>query len=302
MQMKNYLKREKGSMAVYTIASILSFVIILTGIFFSASSVRKNQLRTLMKIKEVYGKTVSTRRDIYDEKTAVAESNAYIKDGLILHYDAINNTGAGHSNNTTTWKDLSGNGNDCQLSNFDVTTSSGWSKSALNFDGVDDFGTVTNLQETLTGPVTISVRFYTENSNNYRGLYGNHGGTYGNVVGIVAQYENDQMHFGYNTNILMLDADKTTNQLITLTIQMDASIGTKVYINETLVGQVKNEETAIIPLEPFWIGKSFDAADRYFAGQMNNFKIYNRILTEAEIKQNYEIDKERYNFVDGTNL
>ena len=97
MQMKNYLKREKGSMAVYTIASILSFIIILTGIFFTAASVRKNQLRTLMKIKEVYGKTVSTRRDIYDEKTAVEDTDAYIKDGLILHYEAINNTESGRA-------------------------------------------------------------------------------------------------------------------------------------------------------------------------------------------------------------
>lgn len=65
----------------------------------------------------------------------------YIEEGLILHYDAINNTGEGdekHSTTTTTWKDLSGNGNDGTLRNFDTTEESGWKDSYLKFDGIND--------------------------------------------------------------------------------------------------------------------------------------------------------------------
>ena len=36
----------------------------------------------------------------------------YISNGLILYYDGIDNSGSGHKNPNTTWKDLSGNGND----------------------------------------------------------------------------------------------------------------------------------------------------------------------------------------------
>ncbi len=51
--MKKY-KEEKGSMAVYVIVALLSFCLILIGIYFTTSSVRKNQIKTELKIKEVY--------------------------------------------------------------------------------------------------------------------------------------------------------------------------------------------------------------------------------------------------------
>ena len=42
---------------------------------------------------------------------------AYVTDGLVLRYDAIDNAGVGeHSDSPTVWKDLSGN-------NHDLTTS-----------------------------------------------------------------------------------------------------------------------------------------------------------------------------------
>ena len=108
------------------------------------------------------------------------------------------------------------------------------------------------------------------------------------------------VRFGYNSNIVILDEDVTTNKLITITVQMDASIGTKVYVNENLVGEIKNEETAIAPSEIFWIGKSLDYTDRYFEGQINHFMIYDRLLTEEEIAYNYRIDEKRYNTVNET--
>ncbi len=37
------------------------------------------------------------------------------------------------------WKDLSGNGNDGELMNFDFTEDSGWVDGGLKFDGVDDY-------------------------------------------------------------------------------------------------------------------------------------------------------------------
>ena len=47
-------KEEKGSMAVYVIVTLVSFCLILTGIYISTSSVRKAQIKTDIKIKEVY--------------------------------------------------------------------------------------------------------------------------------------------------------------------------------------------------------------------------------------------------------
>ena len=52
--MKKWVKSEQGSMAVYAVGLTLTFIIILMAIFTLTSSVRKNQLQTELKIKEVY--------------------------------------------------------------------------------------------------------------------------------------------------------------------------------------------------------------------------------------------------------
>jgi len=54
MQMKNKLKEERASMAVYVTIVLLTFFLILTSIYFTSVSVRKSQLITLLKIKEAY--------------------------------------------------------------------------------------------------------------------------------------------------------------------------------------------------------------------------------------------------------
>jgi hypothetical protein len=47
---------------------------------------------------------------------------AYVTDGLVLHYDAIDNAGVGvHSDSPTVWKDLSGNGHDLTLPTSGLT-------------------------------------------------------------------------------------------------------------------------------------------------------------------------------------
>ena len=64
--MKSWLKSQKGSMAVYAAITILCFIIILMGVFLSTASVRKNQLKTLPKIKEAYEKDKENIQEIYE--------------------------------------------------------------------------------------------------------------------------------------------------------------------------------------------------------------------------------------------
>ncbi len=293
--MKNWFKNQKGSMTVYVIVTMLCYIFILTGLFFTATSVRKGQLKTIVKIIEAYKKDNDKVEEIYAQRQY--ESN-HIKSGLILQYDAINNTGTGHSNDTETWKDLTGNGYDLTLSNFDKTSSSGWSDNALNFDGVNDFGQVSNLQSKLNGPITIEMCFYSQKAENYRGLFGNHSGSDNDITGIVAQYGDTSggnvLSLGYNSNVAKIDGNTTINNKISLAVQMDSSIGTKVYINGELVGKEKKDTNPIRPLEQFWLGRSYEGDDRYFVGKINNFMIYNRLLNDEEIKHNYQIDLENY--------
>jgi hypothetical protein len=46
----------------------------------------------------------------------------YVSDGLVLHYDAIDNAGVGeHSETPSVWKDLTGNGHDLVLPTSGLT-------------------------------------------------------------------------------------------------------------------------------------------------------------------------------------
>jgi len=54
MSKEKLIKQEKGSIAMFAIATVFSLIFILGGVFMTTSVVRKNQLRTLMKIKEIY--------------------------------------------------------------------------------------------------------------------------------------------------------------------------------------------------------------------------------------------------------
>ena len=65
MQMKNKLKSEKGIMTMYVTVAVVTFTIILVALFSLAVATRKNQIKTLIKIKEVYEQDNSKKEQIY---------------------------------------------------------------------------------------------------------------------------------------------------------------------------------------------------------------------------------------------
>lgn len=61
-----------------------------------------------------------------------AASAAYVTDGLVLHYDAIDNAGAGvHDSSATSWKELTGRGLD-----FDLPSGAAWGDDCISFPRV----------------------------------------------------------------------------------------------------------------------------------------------------------------------
>lgn len=62
--MKKWFKSQRGSMAVYATGLILTFLIILMAIFTLTTSIRKNQLETELKIKQVYEQDITKTSNI----------------------------------------------------------------------------------------------------------------------------------------------------------------------------------------------------------------------------------------------
>ena len=68
MQMKNKVKSEKGIMTMYVTIAVVTFTIILVALFSLAVATRRNQIKTLIKIKEVYEQDNSKKEQIYMEQ------------------------------------------------------------------------------------------------------------------------------------------------------------------------------------------------------------------------------------------
>ena len=91
--------------------------------------------------------------------------------GLVQHYDGINNTSAGHSNTTTVWEDLIGN-------NTGVVKIDDWDSDCLQFNGnnrVSYRGDITN-QYTIMGVFSYQKVLTSQypriiDGNKYPGLY-----------------------------------------------------------------------------------------------------------------------------------
>lgn len=299
MQMKKWLKSENASMTVYVVVAIFSFMIILTSVFLAASAVRKNQLQTIPKIKEAYEKNLSNIQEIYDERE---EQEGYIKDGLILHLDAINNTGSGHSNTTTTWKDLSGNGNDGTLYNIENSSTSGWQEDGLRLDGIDDYvsldpAKLTNLQQ---GTVIVDFELYDWNPDQQYDTIFFKGNETNWVYNHIQISENLYSASNINTTISNNTQSTTASLLIPVSLNTYKQVALRWDGNQisNLDNGVLNQSitSALYPADDStvcYLGRGYNE-ERYCNCKIKSLKIYNRALTDEEIAHNYRIDKTKY--------
>lgn len=228
--------------------------------------------------------------------------NEYIKDGMVLYLDGINNTGEGddkHSTTTTTWKDLSGNNNDAILQNFvDNDEISGWRDNSLKLDGIDDYAIIADSETMKPVSQTIEIVFNrtgkakgnTDSSN--RGIIFVR--WYGYTVELNEIDSSNRFSVsygrnrGYSTSNTMLQLNKA--YYLGATHENNIS---KIYLNS-----VYESEQSVEPLEyggimnETWIGNYTSGA--LVEGNIYAIRMYNRALSENELKYNYEIDKVRF--------
>ena len=288
-------KEEKGSMAVYTLVVLLSMLLILTALFLTSSSVRKSQIETVIKIKQTYEADNSKAAEIYASITGTGGGSEptidYVQEGLILHYDAINNTGSGHSSSTTTWKDLSGSGNDGTLSTSPSNSTFYWENNRLTISGHGG-----NLQYYVDTPLRLTGQertyIYTIDANNLQGsIWGETDSS--NTNGLFNYY-----------NFIVNRGSKTTTQnrydytfaksgIYNYAVTLSNS-QLKFYVNGVLTQTINNT-----------VGLTCSSnlrlmAARYSGQNATNLKMYqflayDRVLSDSEILQNYNVSKEEYN-------
>ena len=232
----------------------------------------------------------------------------YVKDNLFAMYDGIENTTSGHGTPTDTWYnkalDLNPSVATTAKSTLNNFTASSWTNdNGLEFNGTNNNIDTGYNQEVFGQEFTFSFVVDITEGNAYRGIYGYHVGSIDTdpFYGLGMQMNGTTGNFFYLgtshlQNIIKIPLEKLLNKKQQYTVIYQGGVGVKLYINEELVGEDLYDSDIIpYPNVNFIIGQSFPSNNRYFKGTMYNFIIYKKILTEDEIKQNYRVNKQRYN-------
>ena len=217
-----------------------------------------------------------------------------VKDGLVLWYDFKGMTNNDVSKDVA--KDLSGHGNNGTLKNFAYNSESGYDNK-LNFDGIDDKIIVDGsdgrfMLDNLTVEWTGKINF--PESNELRhiihcGYYVGWSLTYHDSNQLMLCIKNSLKEDGWNRNYLSRNVFKVGSEAFHFTAVFSPN-GIKCYIN----GDYKENGSISTEIQPQY-EKMFDITImNNLEGSLMSTRIYDRSLTEEEIKHNYQLEKERW--------
>ena len=287
-----------------------------------ASRIKENDILINGNNHQIIANTESGRKEYYTKYTnySIATNKyGYAIDGLELYYDGIDNTGTGeHSLSSTIWKDLSGNNRDGVINGKTTTDEEGWKENGLYFDGENDYvETGLNQQNLIENgeEFTFQVLLKARTTNTYSDIIGFHETDENEEKrGVIVQFEIGGLKFQYGNkenkwegylidrnNILEITQNKVAFKDIELTVVYNINNHIKIYINGNLVKEEK-VEGKINESDKFRVGgagyesKSNSGKDRYFNGIIRNVRVYNRELSEEEIRINDNATNRRYTF------
>lgn len=201
----------------------------------------------------------------------VSEILDYIRDCLIGYY-----TGRGRSNtdeNKNILPDLSGNGNDLENENFAYTLESGYGDGYIQYDGVDDYSRLP-LEKVLEKGVETqmfvisSTQPTTESDNKWNGGMVVSNYYFAIKRSEIGRYEDYKQVYLNGTDV------KTTG----------FNISGSEEINIVVISKIKDE-----PFNQYFnISTILNAAVYCLKQRVHDVLLYDRILTEEEIKHNYK--------------
>ena len=217
----------------------------------------------------------------------IAYNTSVVRDGLVLHLDAANVKS--YPGSGTTWSDLSGNGNNGTLVNgVGYSTDN---KGAMSFDNNDDEVICTNDPSVQITVGTICAWFKANNGNT-------------GVNGIIAKQSAWGL-FVWSNTLRAYDWGNSQDRNTGITVGNDTWNYAAMSFTET-VGTPSNNAIIYLNGNPVLtttikhsnhnvtvqIGEA--NANQNFGGLISSASVYNRVLSETEINQNFEALRGRY--------
>ena len=217
-----------------------------------------------------------------------------VKDGLVLWYDFKGMENNDESKNIA--RDLSGNGNNGTLQNFNYTNDSGYND-GLKFDNVDDtIVTNTDIEsKSFTLSMTIDININTQR--NVQFLFGgvshafymrkNFNDLHASILTTKQVTSPSGNKFFYE-----LFSEGKTKCQVTLKVDDDnktlSILGNGIVIGERLFDE------SISKWNLTRLGTWSSPVENNLDGSLLSTQLYTRALTEEEIQHNYKIEKERW--------
>ncbi len=256
---------------------------------------------------------------VFKATTRGLTSRSYVQDGLVAHFDGIDNAGIGsHDSSATTWTDLTGNGNNATRgSNASWNGTTGWTSSSDGKPMVIPAGngsatTVagTTAKQVFTAQFTVKpsrhdVRQCFFGQWNSNGVSIEHNSGDSGMTGYMRAYYN---YFANTTPDNKAADDKfknsdvlvTANEWAAMTLLSDTAQQTIWKNGETSQTIVKSLVGKLTNICDSVIGGDNSRGNMGFRGTYHAFRLYNRVLTEDEVKFNAAVDAVRFN--NGANM
>ena len=222
-----------------------------------------------------------------------------VTNGLVLHLDAAQRRS--YSGTGTTWTDLSGNGNNGTLTNGPTFNPA--NGGIIQFDGTNDnvlIPNATSIISTTALTIAMWVKWTTvgTTTSTIQVLFDNNHSA-NPIKGIVLQDRPDlNKALTFSVNMTNSTQGARSTSIVgdgnwKYVVGTASNNITKIYVNGVLEGQAT--EGPIAPIQPnitlgIWQGTSFRALN----GLIATTSVYNRALSDAEVLQNYNATKARF--------
>ena len=245
------------------------------GVLSNSGNIVKSESMTLIN---------DTNIDTTSPELLITGQDMAVQNGLIRYYNGSNNLEYSHSSSTTVWNDLSGN--------YDgEVKSSTWSTDSITLNGTNShvrIGQINNLTA-VTVEVYLKANSYTDDSTNQ--IISNYSGD-----GLVLQLNKGIPEFSIGSG-KKVSSDETMGSDLnhTITGTYDGST-VKLYVDGVLKKTLSSTAGISNPTDstPMVIGcnPNETGCDAYYTNaNIYAVRVYNRALTESEIKQNMNADR-----------
>ena len=215
----------------------------------------------------------------------VAYNPAIVRDGLVLCLDAGNPKS--YPGSGTTWTDLSGFGKNGTFDNMDSTNYSSSNGGGLNFNGTDDYITISQ-RETSSAFTYEAFLMSTDVSKDQMYV-----GTISDAFYLRIRLSKAYLSLTAGQQETLTHETTLQNNQVYHIVSIYNGVQLKIYVNNVLTsGTIIN--AAMTNWGADRIGRWRDIEQRSFVGNIYTLRAYNRELTAAEIQQNYIATKSRF--------